>query len=134
MRITAGQGTEPITIMRVLDSDNASGGGLSTSVPYWVTRAEIKPLKSVKTLQANQEKLVNGYTFLVRYRKDRPIFPDMFINYKNNRYVIHGAEPAGHKNEGLLITAMYSGSVAVPGSGSSEFTGEPTNELGGVNV
>lgn len=107
--INAGNHTSPIMFMEV-NQVKDSGGGFEPGEPtlYWKTKADVEQLNSVKTLQANQQKLISGFTFKVRPRKDKEIVEDMYVLYKNKMYNITNVEYKKRDRSVLIVTALLS--------------------------
>jgi len=81
-KINSGELNQKIEIYRIMNASNGSGGTIPTETLYWSTFAKVTPLGSNQTLEANQEMLKDGFSFLVRYRKDKTITPEMIIKYR----------------------------------------------------
>lgn len=67
------------------------GGTTPKNISYWQTRAQVVPLKSARTLQANQEVLKDGFSFFLRYRSDKSIQEGMMIQYRGSWLTIISA-------------------------------------------
>lgn len=82
MNISSGQLNQRIEIYRYENVDDGAGGTYPSEVLCWSTSAKVTPLSSYQTLQANQEDLKDGFSFMVRYRVDKTITPEMVIKYR----------------------------------------------------
>lgn len=90
-KINTGELNQRIEIFRIGNVSDGSGGSIPGEELYWSTYAKVKPLSSRQVLESNQEELKDGFSFIVRYRKDKSITPEMFIKYRGGRLKIISA-------------------------------------------
>lgn len=83
-RFITGDLRESIQITQLTNSDDGAGGVISVETVYWDTYAKVTPLSSSNMLEANQQSLKDGFEFIVRYRSDKFIKPDMRIKWKGS--------------------------------------------------
>lgn len=80
--VRTGKLRERVDIYEVVNVSTQFGGDMPTNVLYWQTYANVTPLRSSKTLLANQEMLNNGYHIVIRYRKDKSISKQLKMLYR----------------------------------------------------
>lgn len=83
------------------------GGTIPQEILYWSTYAKVEPLKSNQRLEANQEMLKDGFSFLVRYRNDKTIRPEMVIKYRGGRLKITSAPEDYVYKTWIKFTAIW---------------------------
>jgi len=105
--INSGQLNQRIEIYASEDQDNGSGGTNPMSILYWSTNAQVLPLKSNRSLQANQELLKDGFKFTIRDRNDKTIHPYMQIKYRGSWLTIQSAIPDYVYREFMVVTAIW---------------------------
>lgn len=90
---STGELNQSIVIQRKITVNNDFGGGTDEWVDYWVTTAKAEPLRSSRTLEANQSQLQMVVRFTVRARNDREIFNDMLVKWRNMTLIIQNYVP-----------------------------------------
>jgi len=108
MKFNSGELNQKITIVRFEDVDDGAGGSYPNSVPYWSTFAKVTPIRSGRTLEANQERLIPAMKFEVRDRRDKFVIEDMKIEYRGAYYQVISAIPDYTYWESLVIIATAS--------------------------
>jgi len=111
MKLNSGELNQRIDIYQNADTDNGSGGSIPGEVVYWATSAQVKPLRSLRTVQANQEELKPSFSFTVRNRNDKFVAEDMFLKWRGQVFTITSAEVDFVYKEWLTIIAK---SVQLP--------------------
>lgn len=88
------------------------GGTINGPVVYWEqTSSAVFPLRSSRRLEANQDKLIDGFEFRIRMRIDKDVLVDDIIRYRNQGFVIHSCIPDYIYKEDLVIIAMSNGLI-----------------------
>lgn len=82
-----------IEILKKTTVNNEYGGGTDTFTSYWETSAEAKPLRSSRTLEANQSALRMVVRFKVRARDDKEIYNDMLVKWRGQTFIIQNYSP-----------------------------------------
>lgn len=93
MKLNTGQLNQNIGIYQQVNEDDGYGNSISTDVLYWQTVASVTPIKSQRTLQANQEIVKSAFQFVCRFRNDKFIEVGMTIQWRNERFTIISVEP-----------------------------------------
>lgn len=106
-KIVTGDLTERIQIMMLDNVDDDAGGTIPNEVVYWETWAMVTPYKSNNYMQANQDILKDGFSFIVRYRSDKSIQPDMRIKWKGEYLALTSAPTDFVYKEWLQIKATW---------------------------
>lgn len=91
--MTTGRLTQKIQIMARANISDGYAGYTPNNVLYWETFADVKALRSSRTLEANQSPLKQSYSFTIRYRKDKNLENDMLVVWRGDYYVITGYTP-----------------------------------------
>lgn len=92
MKLNTGQLNQNIGIYQQVNEDDGYGNSTSTDVLYWQTVASVTPIKSQRTLQANQEIVKSAFQFVCRFRNDKFIESGMTIQYRGKRFAIISTE------------------------------------------
>ncbi len=82
------------------------GGVDPNNTIYWDTNAEVKQLRSSRTLEANQAPLKQVFSFKVRYRRDKNIQNDMLLKWRENWFIIQGYMPDVVYNDYVKFDAV----------------------------
>lgn len=108
MKLVSGYLNQRIEIYRIVNASDGSGGSVPTEVLYWATSAQVKPLSSNQSLESSQEVLKDGFSFIVRYRTDKTITPEMFIKYRGGMLKVTSAPEDYTYREYIRFTAVWS--------------------------
>jgi len=95
-----------IELFTYTQTTSASGFVESTPVSYWITRAEVEPLKSSRGQEAYQTILQSGYVFKMRYRADKAVSKDMTLRYNGQDLTIHSIENVQEEGRFLKVTGL----------------------------
>lgn len=83
-KIVTGDLNQRIQVTQMTNTSDGAGGVLPVESVYWETSAKVTPLRSTNVLEANQQSLKDGFEFIVRYRSDKFIKPDMRIKWRGS--------------------------------------------------
>jgi len=109
MKFNSGELNQKINIINFVgDQDDGAGGSVPVEQTYWETFAKVTPLRSGRTLEANQERLIPAMKFEVRDRRDKVVIENMKIKYRGAYYQIISAIPDYTYWESLVIVATAS--------------------------
>ena len=90
---STGELNQLIVICNKVTGVNEYGGGTDTFPEYWTTYAKVEPLKSSRTLEANQAQLKMVARFTVRARNDKEIYNDMIVKWRKQTLIIQNYVP-----------------------------------------
>ena len=90
---TTGELNQKIVIQKKIANTNAYGGGGDVWDNYWETFAKVEPLKSSRTLEANQANMRMVVRFTVRARKDKELYDDMLVKWRGETFIIQNYIP-----------------------------------------
>lgn len=91
--VSTGELNQKITIKIKNDGSNDYGGGFDEFLDYWETLAKAEPLKSSRTLEANQQNLRAVVRFTVRARNDKQIYSSMLVIWRDETFIIQNYTP-----------------------------------------
>lgn len=94
---------QKIEIIRFEDTDDGAGSSFPVEVSYWQTSATVKPMRSNRSLQANQEELKPTFIFEVRFRDDKFLNVDMQVKWRGQYFTIQSAEPDYVYKQNIVI-------------------------------
>lgn len=107
MRIQSGRLNQRIEIHRNESLRDGYGGTTPRFALYWSTASEVRPLSSARTLQANQEILKDGFSFLVRFRPDKVVTEGMQIKYRGAWLTITSCKVDYTYKEYMLLVGIW---------------------------
>lgn len=84
---------QKITIYSSDGVRNPYGGLDPANTIYWETSAEVKQLRSSRTVEANQQPLQQVFQFRVRYRMDKNIQNNMLLYWRGTWFSIINYSP-----------------------------------------
>jgi len=102
-QITSGDLNQAIEIYKQSLVEDGSGGTYPLDVLYWATSAKVDQIKAGRTLQALQDILTPAVMFIVRYRQDKFVTPDMRIKWRGQYFTVITAEVDYVAKEWLVI-------------------------------
>lgn len=102
----SGQLNQRIEIYSNAVNRNAYGGTDPGNILYWSTNAEVKQLRSSRTLEANQLPMRMVFSFTVRYRRDKNIQNDMLLYWRGSWFIIQGYIPDVVYNQYVKFDAV----------------------------
>lgn len=92
MKLHSGLLNQKIGIYNQVNTDDGYGGAISEDVLYWQTSASVEPIRSQRSIQANQEQLKPSYMFTLRNRNDKFLTSGMTVLWRGERWTIVSAE------------------------------------------
>jgi len=109
MKFNSGQLNQKIKILDFTgDTSDGYGGSIPNAVVYWETFAKVTPVRSGRSLEANQERLIPAMKFELRDRRDKVVVENMKIQYRGRDYQIISAIPDYTYWESLVIIGQAS--------------------------
>lgn len=109
---STGELNQKIIICNKQVGTNEYGGGTDSFPEYWTTYAKVEPLRSSRTLEANQSQLMMVARFTVRSRKDKEIYNDMLVKWRKQTLIIQNYIPDPTYQE----FATFDGAIANAGN------------------
>lgn len=83
-KLVTGGLNQVIQIVDYQNVDDDAAGSIPQEYVYWETNANVTPIKSNSNLQDSQELLMDGFKFIIRFRSDKAITPDMRIKWRGS--------------------------------------------------
>lgn len=107
----AGELNQRVLIRREVDVEDNQGGSYSTLTTVRDAWAKVEPLSGVETQQADGTINKAKYLFVLRYRRDVPIYEDDRIEWAGQAYNILELPNVGDRAEFVEIKAERGGVV-----------------------
>lgn len=118
MKLHSGLLNQKIGIYNQVNIDYGYGGAISEDVLYWQTSASVEPIRSQRSIQANQEVLKPSYMFTLRNRNDKFLTSGMTVLWRGERWTIVSAEVDFVYKEYIRVTCkaeeLPQGTVVTP--------------------
>ena len=106
MKLRPGAYNQKIEIYKQENQPSPDGGSYPVDVLYWSTNANVTPIRAAKSLQAMQEVLKPAMLFIIRYRTDKQISPDMRILWRGEWFSLLSTEIDFIYKENNKLTAI----------------------------